>query len=64
MNDATANAVESLINLFYLIRLQSAVQKDVLLFVDMAQRPLETLTAAARDYAGIKAKDRRAEPPL
>ena len=48
VDEATANAVECLVNLVYLIRLQASVPNDVLLFVDMAQKPLETLVAAAR----------------
>ena len=48
MDEATANAVECLVNLLYLIRMQAAVPTDVLHFVDMAQGPMETLVDAAR----------------
>ena len=59
VDEVTANAVECLVNLLYLIRLRASVPKDVLIFVDMAKGPLETLVAAARSDNGSKADSKR-----
>ena len=51
MDGPTANAIESLMNLLYLIRLRAASPQEVLAFVDMAKQPMEVLVSAARNAA-------------
>ena len=62
MDEEAANAVECLVNLLYLIRMQAAVPTDVLLFVDMAQKPMETLVATALGERRAKREPEHKEP--
>ncbi len=63
MDEEAANAVECLVNLLYLIRMQAAVPTDVLLFVDMAQKPMETLVATALGERRAKRPEHKEPTP-